>query len=42
MAEGLIEEFKVNDILCDGYVILSHKDLVFDYKGYVNRENQIS
>ncbi len=36
MAEGLIDEFKVNDVLCDGYVILSHKDLVFDYKGYVH------
>lgn len=36
MNEGLIDEFKVKDVQCDGYVILSHKDLVFDYKGYVH------
>ncbi len=36
---GLIEEFNVLDVACDGYVVLSHQGLVYDYKGYVHCGN---
>lgn len=33
--EGYLQELKKDEDTCDGYVILSHKDFAYDYKGYI-------
>lgn len=36
ITSGFMEELKINDEVCDGYVIVSHDTTVFTYKGYVS------
>ena len=33
--EGFIENLKIDDDICDGYVILSHDGFVYNYKSYI-------
>jgi len=33
--EGYLQELKKDDDSCDGYVILSHNDFAYHYKGYI-------
>ncbi len=40
--EGFMEELKVGDEVCEGYVILSFKNSVYDYKGYVKCKNYVT
>lgn len=36
ISEGYMDELKTEDVSCKGYLIVSHKTTVFDYKGYVS------
>ena len=36
---GYMDELKKDDEVCDGYVVVTHKNSVYDYKGYVKCKN---